>query len=227
MITLTSPPIEHGRYRPIFGIYKRIATPTWEDTKKVLTQDFGQNLLDIYKDMGMLGHNGIDLRTYTGDNILAMHNGTVVHSYFHSGGGWWVWLLDESKTFMTCYMHNKDNLVLKGDKVVARQPIAISNSTGNSTGSHCHAGLYETDGYGAIINKDNSYGGAIPIFDNPQVTLLDMSQEFLTVEEVEKMYVLFGLGLGDQEAINYHTGRKLDDVLDDRLSDLGKELKKV
>ena len=60
----------------------------------------------------------------------------------------------------------------------------------------------------------------IKIFSNEE----DMK---LTKEQVQKLYVLSGQGLGDLNALKYWSGKELDDYLNSRVKDLQKEVDMV
>ena len=49
----------------------------------------------------------------------------------------------------------------------------------------------------------------------------------LTKEEVRKLYFLFDLGLDDTSAIDYWSGKPLNDLLDARIADKRVELAKL
>lgn len=83
-------------------------------------------------------HKGIDLSTSSRIlPIAATAAGKVVESNFHSGYGNYV-LIDHGNGFTTMYAHNSENLVSVGDVVKKGDTIAMTGSTGQSTGIHCH-----------------------------------------------------------------------------------------
>lgn len=83
------------------------------------------------------GHPGIDLGIKMGQPIYAAHAGEVLVAGWSDigygfqvvleGGGWW-----------SRYGHNTAPTVQVGDHVKQSQNIAIGDSTGNSSGPHCH-----------------------------------------------------------------------------------------
>lgn len=83
-------------------------------------------------------HKGMDISTrHQVVPIAATAAGTVITSEFHSGYGNYV-CIDHGNGFITLYAHNSENLVSVGDKVKKGDTIAMSGSTGMSTGIHCH-----------------------------------------------------------------------------------------
>ena len=68
----------------------------------------------------------------------------------HSVGG---------KFYTTVYAHLKDVTVTFTQNVKAGDLIGHADSTGNSTGSHLHFGLYEQTASGVRLNANNGYGG--------------------------------------------------------------------
>lgn len=84
-------------------------------------------------------HKGIDISTRRQVRPLAATaSGTVVFSgYDNSGYGNYI-KIDHGNGFLTLYGHNSENLVQVGDKVKKGDIIAMSGSTGMSTGIHCH-----------------------------------------------------------------------------------------
>ena len=83
-------------------------------------------------------HGGVDFPVPSGSNIYAADSGTVIiaknlnYSYGH------YLVIDHGNGLSTLYAHNTTLLVGVGAHVNKGQVIALSGSTGNSTGPHCH-----------------------------------------------------------------------------------------
>ncbi len=98
------------------------------------------------------GHTGCDFSTRGNENqnIVAAESGIVIISAdltnsdgsYRSYGRYIVIRHDKTtssgKTVYTLYAHNNSRLVSEGQYVTKGQKIALSGSTGNSTGPHCH-----------------------------------------------------------------------------------------
>lgn len=82
------------------------------------------------------GHPAIDIDTYYGQPIVASDSGTVIFSGWTDTGYGYLVILDHGNDFWTYYAHNSTLLVTVGEGVVQGQTIALSGSTGNSTGDH-------------------------------------------------------------------------------------------
>lgn len=83
-------------------------------------------------------HKGIDLSTRSQIlPISATAAGTVVESAYHDDYGYYV-KIDHGNGFTTLYAHNSENLAEVGDTVKKGDVIAMTGSTGMSTGIHCH-----------------------------------------------------------------------------------------
>jgi len=88
MVDLTKIPKKYLKYNPdlILGSPIKGTYDHTVNTKRYyITQEFGENAVPFYKDMGMLGHNGIDYGTASGYGdgnhsmpCLATHNGWVI-----------------------------------------------------------------------------------------------------------------------------------------------------
>ena len=108
-----------------------------------VTQWFGSNLVPFYKELGWLGHNGIDLRAKIGCCVYAMCAGTV-ESISKSWGAIWIttkqYTIDGQKTkFKVGYGHLSNILVEVGQVVEAGTFIGYSGNTGKyTTGPHLH-----------------------------------------------------------------------------------------
>jgi murein DD-endopeptidase MepM/ murein hydrolase activator NlpD len=93
-------------------------------------------------------HNGQDIAVPSGTPVLAADSGVVLVSGWQGGYGNFV-AIDHGNGISTCYGHNSRLLVQVGDKVQKGQTIALSGSTGLSTGPHVH---FEVRRNGTPIN---------------------------------------------------------------------------
>ncbi|MEG0829497.1 MAG: peptidoglycan DD-metalloendopeptidase family protein [Anaerovoracaceae bacterium] len=99
--------------------------------------------LDSYRKSSGFGprwgreHKGIDLACPMGSSIHAADGGTVKFSGYKGSFGYLI-MIDHQNGHVTYYAHNSELIAKVGDKVYAGQKIAISGSTGRSTGPHCH-----------------------------------------------------------------------------------------
>lgn len=141
-----------------------------------VTQKFGENTISYYKDIGMLGHNGIDYRAPDSTPIYASHDGRVTFAGYDGSGGLGiiirtnteVELLDGTSNIKTIYWHlKKDSLKVTGSQqVVKGQLLGLADNTGMSTGSHLHFGMKkiaqgENDWDWYNTEQKNGYFGAI------------------------------------------------------------------
>jgi len=214
------PPVRSVRHQK-WGITKRIDTPTWDDVFKYgVSQDFGHvgQLQYQYEKWGLKGHNGVDIVIYSGDSIHASHDGIVKIQPIDSEGGVGVDIWNK-EGYKTRYWHLLNVVAEDGQEVKQGDLIAYGDNTGFSTGSHLHWGFKLTNTKGQTINLDNGYYGSI----DPKPYLTDEIME-LTRKQVEKIYVIAGLGLGDTDAIDWWQGKELDQLLNARLADLQREL---
>ena len=82
------------------------------------------------------GHRGTDYAVPANTPVVAADDGTVIYSEWSNSGGWGV-VIDHA-TDRTAYFHNNQLFVYQGQHVSRGQLIALSGSTGNSTGPHVH-----------------------------------------------------------------------------------------
>ena len=82
-------------------------------------------------------HKGVDWACPTGTTVYASCNGVVASAGYVSGYGNCV-LISHPDGRMTRYAHNSKLLVKAGHSVAQGEPIALSGSTGHSTGPHVH-----------------------------------------------------------------------------------------
>lgn len=82
-------------------------------------------------------HNGIDIAIPAGTPVNAVASGIVVYSGNRSGYGNTV-VIEHDNGVITLYAHNSRVLVSPGQPVTPDSTIALSGSTGRSTGPHLH-----------------------------------------------------------------------------------------
>ena len=82
-------------------------------------------------------HNGVDIAVPSGTKVKAIAAGRVVQSGPHGGYGNLV-TIDHGDGTLSMYGHNSQLEVKVGDQVQAGQTVALSGSTGRSTGPHLH-----------------------------------------------------------------------------------------
>jgi hypothetical protein len=82
------------------------------------------------------GHRGTDYAVPSNTPVVAADDGTVIYSEWSDSGGWGV-VIDHVYD-RTAYFHNNQLFVYPGQHVSRGQLIALSGSTGNSTGPHVH-----------------------------------------------------------------------------------------
>lgn len=83
-------------------------------------------------------HGAIDISVPTGSNVYATEAGTVITARYGSATAGNYVEIDHGNGYISRYLHNSSLLVKVGDKVTKGQVIALSGSTGKSTGPHCH-----------------------------------------------------------------------------------------
>ena len=82
-------------------------------------------------------HQGIDLGTPVGNDVLAADGGIVTFAGYSGGYGYLI-KVDHQNGMETRYAHNSQLLVKAGDKVFQGMHIAESGNSGRSTGPHLH-----------------------------------------------------------------------------------------
>ena len=87
-------------------------------------------------------HNGVDIAVPAGTPVKAIAAGRVVQSGPHGGYGNLV-SIEHGDGSLSMYGHNSELEVRVGDQVAAGQTIALSGSTGRSTGPHLHFELWK------------------------------------------------------------------------------------
>ena len=178
-----------------------------------VTQVFGENSIGYYKEIGMLGHNGIDYRAIDGTPVYAAHDGRVTFAGYDGSGGLGVIirteneveLLDSVSHVKTIYWHlKKGSLKVTGSQSVKRgELIGLADNTGMSTGSHLHFGMKkiskgENDWDWYNLDNSNGYFGAIdpqPYLDTfiPFTKQMYFGETSTDVETMQAFFIRKGL----------------------------------
>ncbi|KKR48549.1 MAG: Peptidase M23 [Candidatus Magasanikbacteria bacterium GW2011_GWC2_40_17] len=98
----------------------------WPTTARRITQYFSWR------------HNGIDIGISIGTPIYASDDGVIEKSGWNTGGYGYMILINHGNGIKTRYGHNSKLFVSAGEDVRKGDVIALSGSTGRSTGPHLH-----------------------------------------------------------------------------------------
>ncbi len=93
---------------------------------------------------GSSNHQGIDIASCYGEEIIAADGGEVVKADWYSGYGLLVEVRHDNGD-LTYYGHCCELLVQEGDKVYQGQVIAYMGATGVANGVHCHFEIRKDD----------------------------------------------------------------------------------
>ena len=148
----------------------------WPLKKSFIGQGFGQNLSPLYKEIGLAGHNGLDLPCPIGEPIYAAHDGIVTYAGTDGKEGYGIVIRTEERFYdldnnlyfwKTIYWHLLPNIPVRvGQKVQIGDIIGYGDTTGYATGSHLHFGLKpiaqgENEWTWINTKQNNGYFGAI------------------------------------------------------------------
>jgi murein DD-endopeptidase MepM/ murein hydrolase activator NlpD len=140
----------------------------WPLAQPMITNPFGPSDWGNFFYRGVRIHDGVDMASWCGDNVMAAHDGTVLavgtqyDDYLGWIGSlepykdlfdrkhWWSSLpltivIDDGNGFRSIYAHESKITVKVGQKVKAGQVIGYEGATGNATGCHVHYGLFSPD----------------------------------------------------------------------------------
>ncbi len=129
-----------------------------QDAKGVkLTTGVGTYIHPVIKVERM--HNGIDLKTYSGNAILATANGIVIEASISYGGYGKKITIDHNGIYQTFYGHLSELKIKKGDIVKRGDIIGAAGTTGAAVEPHLHyevrnANLQTQDPIDFIKNYD-------------------------------------------------------------------------
>ncbi len=111
-------------------------SPIGSGWERRVTSEFGNRVDPITGKRK--GHGGMDLAVPTGTPIRAALPGTVTVSKYNAGGYGYYVMIDHGNGLATLYGHCSKLLAKAGQTVQAGDIIALSGSTGRSTGPHLH-----------------------------------------------------------------------------------------
>lgn len=126
----------------VLGASTQLAMPF--DGSYPITEGFGEALTDpllipLYAKYGLAGHDGVDFAMPKGTPVLAADDGTVVLAEENSDYGTTVVI--RHSWGQSYYGHLSKMEVTVGQAVKRGEEIALSGSTGESTGPHLHFGI--------------------------------------------------------------------------------------
>ena len=102
----------------------------WPLTAVRVTSPFGHR--------GRQYHEGVDLHASKGTPVYAAGDGKVLYAGARIRGYGQLVVIRHSNGWATVYGHNSRIFVISGQKVSQGQRIALTGSTGHSTGPHLH-----------------------------------------------------------------------------------------
>jgi murein DD-endopeptidase MepM/ murein hydrolase activator NlpD len=111
----------------------------------VITSGVGWRL-DPFGSGKLSYHNGYDIAVPVGTQVYPVERGTVYFAGTYKGYGEMV-AVDHGNGYLTIYGHNSKLLVKPGDLVQTTTVLALSGSSGRSTGPHLHYELRQVPGY--------------------------------------------------------------------------------
>jgi murein DD-endopeptidase MepM/ murein hydrolase activator NlpD len=169
-----------------------------------ITQRFGQKR-QAYTDMGMLGHNGIDLARGVGEPHYACEDAIVLHvKHDPAGYGKHVRFISTDGKRLWVYAHCSEIFVEQGQKIKEGDLVCLEGATGHVSGPHLHLGLrltkFDNKGWAyegsdikiKVLNTNNGYKGSVdplPYFLDP--TLKSTKLLNLASLRQEKIFIKF------------------------------------
>jgi len=114
------------------------------DARLGMTSNFGVRVDPFTKQLAQ--HSGVDFVTPSGTQIVASGDGTVIKAGSDAAYGNFVEIA-HGDGFISKYAHNSKLLVKPGQVITRGQVIALSGSTGRSTGPHLHYEVHQNNSY--------------------------------------------------------------------------------
>ena len=123
-----------------------------------ISQGFGENQR-LYEELGLAGHNGLDIVYEHRTEVFASHDGTATFTKDDKEG---LGIVILGEGFKTIYWHLDSAVNSLGSswQVKKGDLIGWGDNTGWSTGTHLHYGLKFLNNDGSIKDYNNGYFGA-------------------------------------------------------------------
>jgi murein DD-endopeptidase MepM/ murein hydrolase activator NlpD len=132
---------EYSNPSPLYS-----SIPTIKPVQGSITSEFGMRMHPVHK--SVLFHAGVDISASTGTEVHATGDGIVAFAGYDGGYGQKV-TINHGYGYKTIYAHLSKALVREGQRIKRGEIIALSGSTGVSTGPHLH---YEVQKNGVTVN---------------------------------------------------------------------------
>jgi len=131
-----------------------LATPAGWPVSGSLSSPYGNRRHPVHEETRF--HTGVDISVPTGSEVKATAEGIVSFAGWAENSGLVV-VVEHGRGFSTAYAHNRKTLVTVGQRVVRGETIALSGSTGLSTGPHVHYEIWKngrhTDPAGYLVRR--------------------------------------------------------------------------
>jgi murein DD-endopeptidase MepM/ murein hydrolase activator NlpD len=117
-----------------------LATPAGWPVSGSLSSPYGNRRHPVHDETRF--HTGVDISAPSGTEVKATAEGIVSFAGWAENSGIVV-VVEHGRGFSTAYAHNRKTLVKVGQRVVRGDPVALSGSTGISTGPHVHYEIWK------------------------------------------------------------------------------------
>ena len=117
-----------------------LSTPTGWPVSGHLSSLYGTRLHPVHEEPRF--HTGVDISVPPGSKVGATADGIVSFAGWTENSGIVV-VVEHGRGFSTAYAHNQKASVTVGQRVVRGESIALSGSTGISTGPHVHYEIWK------------------------------------------------------------------------------------
>jgi len=117
-----------------------LATPAGWPVSGPLSSPYGNRRHPVHQENRF--HTGVDISVPPGREVKATADGIVSLAGWTENSGIVV-VVEHGHGFSTAYAHSRKALVRVGQRVVRGEPIALSGSTGVSTGPHVHYEIWK------------------------------------------------------------------------------------